>query len=526
MSAQLQAYASRQAQTRPDSWAVVAGQERLSYAQLEAQSNQLARLLKDVGCRPGDRVGLLLPKSPAAIVCMLGVLKADCAYLPLDPQSPSPRTAMILRAAQPRALLAAARLSKLVDALYTADALRDVILGSSEQAFEGECFQTTFARPDWAAQPSTPLDSSRSGDAPAHLLFTSGSTGTPKGVIITHNNVSHFVEWARRYFGLKASDRLSGHPPLHFDLSTFDIYGTFSAGAELHLVPPALNLLPHKLADFIRTSELTQWFSVPSILTHMINLGAVKENDFPSLERLLWCGEAMPTPTLRQLMRRLPHVSFTNLYGPTEATIASSYYTLSDPPADDTAPTPIGQACGGEELLVLDDEQQPVGTGEVGGLYIAGVGLSPGYWRDEEKTRMAFLPHPQMSQARLYKTGDLGKQDEDGLLYCLGRLDSQVKSRGYRIELGEIEAALGALSLLKESAVIGLPVTGFEGTAICCAYTAAHDLATATLRKALSERLPSYMIPSRWLAFDTLPTNANGKIDRKKLETLFKDADG
>src|SRR5262249_11055463 len=159
------------------------------------------------------------------------------------------------------------------------------------------------------------------------------------------------------------------------------------------------------------------------------------------------------------------HVTFTNLYGPTEATIASSYYTVPAPPPSDDTPIPIGTPCDGEELLVLDDYLQPAPPGEIGFLFIAGVGLSPGYWRDEQKTNEVFLPRPGAADAneRIYKTGDLAKVGEGGLVYFLGRADSQIKSRGYRIELGEIETALNALGLLRECAVVAVDTGGFEG---------------------------------------------------------------
>jgi amino acid adenylation domain-containing protein len=348
----------------------------------------------------------------------------------------------------------------------------------------------------------------------------------PKGVVITHANVIPFIEWAVGYFGTKASDRISGHPPLHFDLSTFDIYGSFCAGAELHLVPASLNLTAHKLAELIRDSELTQWFSVPSAMTYLSKFEAVKQDDFPALERVLWCGEVLPTPILLDWMRRLPHATFTNLYGPTEATIASSFYTVTEMPATETDSIPIGVPCTGEELLVLDEQLRPVPTGETGDLYIAGVGLSPGYWRDVEKTAAAFLPDPRSSnpEDRIYKTGDLARIDEDGLVYFLGRADSQIKSRGHRIELGEIEAALNALDAVKECAVVGVETGGFEGTAICCAYAPAESTVTAVLlRQELRKHLPGYMIPTRWLARDELPKNVNGKIDRRTLRESFAD---
>src|SRR3989449_823116 len=238
------------------------------------------------------------------------------------------------------------------------------------------------------------------------------------------------------------------------------------------LVPPGLSWLPNGLAEFIRASELTQWFSVPSLLSYMAKFDVVEFNDFPTLRRLLWCGEVFPTPALRYWMARLPNVTFTNLYGPTEATIASSYYTVPRCPEDDRAAIPIGTPCEGEELLVLDEALRRVSPGEVGELYIRGVGLSPGYWRDPEKTRAVFLRNPFSSDPadRIYRTGDLARIGDDALVYFLGRADSQIKSRGYRIELGEIEAALNAVSCLQECAVVAIPTDGFEGTAICCAY--------------------------------------------------------
>jgi acyl-CoA synthetase (AMP-forming)/AMP-acid ligase II len=193
-------------------------------------------------------------------------------------------------------------------------------------------------------------------------------------------------------------------------------------------------------------------------------------------------------------------------------------------------PTPIGVGCDGESLLVLDDQLNPALQNEVGNLYIQGVGLSPGYWRDQEKTEAAFIRNPlqrnppeSTSEDRIYRTGDLAKVGRDGLVYFLGRADSQIKSRGYRIELGEIETALNALALTQDCAIVAIDRGGFEGAIICCAFVPQEgkDVTRVTLSGALGQKLPGYMIPSRWMNLTSMPLNVNGKYDRNKLKEDF-----
>jgi amino acid adenylation domain-containing protein len=527
MKALLQNWVTRQAERRPDGIALVMNQEEMTYGQLEESSNRLARLLRSTGCRKGDRICFLMPKSPVAIVTMLGILKADCMHVPLDPASPAPRVAKIVDSCESRCMLAAGPVGRLLDELLSSpERSRSISVGwmDDDKDVKGN-FRPDFFRRDLDNFSGSFLDSQNTEEDAAHILFTSGSTGTPKGVVITHANVIHFVQWAVKYFGIDASDRNSCHPPLHFDLSQFDIFGTFAAGAQLHLVPADVSLMPNNLADFIRRSELTQWFSVPSALNFMAKFDVVKVNDFPQLKRVLWCGEVFPTPALMYWMKRLPSATFTNLYGPTETTIASSWYTVPSCPENPRESIPIGAACTGEQLLVLGEDLKPVPPGETGDLYIGGSGLSPGYWRDPQKTAEAFIPRPGTSDPadRIYKTGDLAQMDANGLAYYVGRADSQVKSRGYRIELGEIEAALNALEGLKECAVVAIPSEGFEGTTICCAYVSAAQLVdTRLLLSQLRRHLPSYMLPNRWAALSQLPKNSSGKIDRPQVRRIFE----
>jgi amino acid adenylation domain-containing protein len=520
----IQSYADAQAQLRPAARAVVLANEALTYSDLDRWSNSLAGMLQFHGCRPGDRVALLVSKSPLAIASILGILKADCIYVPLDVESPSLRALQILENCEPRLLLVdvsgANTLQKLQAHSSTAAGFQ---VASIEQSSAlSDRIRFVFCGDDIVRFSDEGRRYRNGPDDLAYIMYTSGSTGAPKGVPITHSSVAHFIDWATTYFKFTSEDRLSCHPPIHFDLSVFDVFGAFVSGAELHLVPPVPNVSARAMAEFIRSSELTQWFSVPSVLNYMTKFDAVLNGDFPKLKRVLWCGEVLPVATLRYWMERLPGVQFTNLYGPTEATIASSYYTVPSIPETNES-IPIGRPCDGESLLVLDETLQPVPQGATCDLYIAGVGLSPGYWKDEQKTRTAFLQNPT-DLRRIYKTGDRAKVGPGGLIYFAGRADNQIKSRGYRVELGEIEAALNRIEQLKESAVVAIPTSGFEGSLICCAFAPVEgaQVTILTLREALRTALPHYMLPARWLSLHRLPKNTNGKIDRPLLKELFR----
>src|ERR1700739_1800581 len=532
----LQDWVTRQAESRPDARCIVFGNESLTYAELDRHSNQLAHLLRESGCRKGDRVCILMPKSSEAILSMLGALKAGCMHVPIDSASPAARIARILESCETRWILAAGPVIPLLDELLADERFRGGISVGwlDSQRPQASTFQPAFYRADLQHARASALPRECDSGDPAHILFTSGSTGTPKGVVITHSNVIAFVTWALEHFGIDHTDRFSGHTPFHFDLSTFDIFGTFAAGAGLQLVSPNVALLPPKLVEFIRNLQLTQWFSVPSVLNYVAKFNALRQDDFPSLRRVLWCGEVLPTPALVYWMKYLPHVRFTNLYGPTEATIASSYYDVPSSPQNPQEQIPIGRACGGEELLVLSDDLEPVPPGETGNLFIGGTGLGPCYWRDPEKTTAAFLADPRSSKApqgsvipdrntRLYRTGDLAWQDESGCVYFVGRADTQLKSRGYPSELGEIEAALNSCEALEECAVVAIQAKNFGGWMICCAYVPRNGakVTQALLRSHLEKLVPGYMLPVRWMPYPALPKNANGKVDRPRLKDCF-----
>jgi amino acid adenylation domain-containing protein len=467
----------------------------------------------------------MMPKSALAVATLSGVLKAGCSYVPLDPAGAEVRTADMLRRCEPRALLVAggAQVSEVVEHLRD----RDVLHGVALAALDSDTFvaETAFNRQDVERLCAEPMPLTACAEDTAYILFTSGSTGRPKGVPITHANVIPFIEWAVRCFALGPEDRLSGHTELTFDLSTFDIFATFAAGAELHPVPRQRQLLPHNLVSFIAERELTLWFSVPSQLSYVTRFDALADRALPRLRHVAWCGDVLPTPSLLYWKRRLPGASFTNLYGPTETTVASSYYRVPAEFDDESAEIPIGVGCDGEELLILDERLSPVPEGAVGEIYIRGVGLSSGYWRDDARTEEVFLPDPADSGARIYRTGDLGRRDEDGNVLFSGRADFQIKTSGYRVEPAEVENAILRVEGVAACAVVPVRVGDFFGSAVGCAYVTSNGdsnaLVPRRIKRQLEDLIPPYMIPSRWTAMESLPVDTRGKVDRAMIQRLL-----
>lgn len=519
----MQDWVTRTAERRPEARAVVGTDRVMTYGELEALSNRCARLLRDVGCRPGDRVAVLMPRSALAVASFLAALKAGCAYVPLDPKDGGVRRAYMLRKSEPRIVLAAGCSPSVVDNLRERCALGDARVGWLGEG-DGPSV-TSFRMRDVDSYPEVAPIGDASSDRLAYILFTSGTTGCPKGVPISHRSVRAFIDWAVDYFELGPNDRLSGHTALTFDLSTFDIYASLAAGAELHQLSERSLLDPHEVPHFVEKRGLTLWFSVPSQLAYVGRFDALEGHSLDTLRHVAWCGDVLSPLSLAYWRERVPRAAYTNLYGPTEATVASSYYRVPDDhdPGEDV---PIGIACPGEELLVLDDELRPVGEGEVGEICIRGVGLSPGYWRDPERSGQVFLDGADGS-SRLYRTGDRGRRDRDGVVTFLGRADFQIKAAGYRVEPAEVERAVRRLPEVAACAVVPVKSSGFEGSTVGCAYVAVNGapLRAGRAKRALADTLPGYMIPSRWLMIDELPTNDRGKIDRIRLQKLMGGAD-
>jgi amino acid adenylation domain-containing protein len=506
------------AQSNPETPAVIDGEREISYGGLDRSANQLANLLRELGVRRGDRVALYLEKSIESLVAVYGVLKAGAAYVPLDPQAPPARLSYIAANAQARVLLTGVEKHETWAQIGSgARELEAVVILNAEEPPAADGFSRALTAADVHRQDSARPDAGTIDSDLAYILYTSGSTGVPKGVMLTHRNCLAFVEWAAEEFAITAEDRLSSHAPLHFDLSTFDLFAAALAGAPVVLVPTQVSVFPAAVRQFIAAAGITVWYSVPSILAILVLRGGLKTGDLPRLRTVLFAGEVFPTGHLRNLMALLPHVRFANLYGPTETNVCTWWEVPQLSPDSDEA-IPIGRAIDNVDVFAVTDDGRLAADGEVGELYVRGPTVMQGYLGDAEKTASRLLPNPfgGVLEQPVYRTGDLVQRTPDGSYRFLGRRDSQIKSRGYRIELGEIEAALYGHPAVLECAVVAIP-DDLVTNRLHAHVTLRSDVSKAELASFLSERIPAYMIPEEFRFAEALPRTSTGKVDRRTL---------
>ena len=503
------------ARRHPDDLAVVDRDRRLTYRELDEQSNRLAHLLSARGVIKGDRVGLFLVKSLESVIGVYGIMKAGAAYVPLDPDAPVNRLAYIIRDCGITCLLTGEEKSEQVGAMLDAAAdFKTVIVlnGIPDQLIDR---MVALGRSDIESSSAEPLPSDSIDQDLAYILYTSGSTGEPKGVMLTHRNALAFIAWAAEEFGVGPSDRLSSHAPLHFDLSVFDLFAAAYGGAAVVVVPPKASLFPPEIVKFIREQSITVWYSVPSILSMIALRGGLQKKELPNLRTILFAGEVFPVKYLSQLMALVPHARFANLYGPTETNVCTWFDV---PPLDDdvTEPVPIGKAVANDFVFAVSDDGAVAGIGEVGELHVRGATVMRGYWGDPGRTARGLIPDPLGSGDPVYRTGDLVELQPDGNYRYIGRRDAQIKSRGYRIELGDIETALNLHPGVVECAVLAIPDELFTNRLVGYA-TVREGTTVSDLSSFCRDRLPGYMVPESFTLLPVLPKTSTGKIDRRAL---------
>lgn len=507
----LHEYISTHARERPESPCLWDEGETTTYAEMESVTNQIARVLLREGVTRGEGVALYFPKSAGLFRGLVGVLKADAYYLPLNIASPRDRNRRVLELSGVRFV---------VTDSHHRDVARELC-----QSLPGVSV-ICLSESDIERESSLAPQSQNTPDDLAYVLYTSGSTGEPKGVMISHANVAHYVAWTTDYFSLTPEDRLSNHPGVHFDLSVFDIYSAWSAGACLYLVPSSASLFPIMLVDFIHEHQLTIWNAVPSVYTFILRARALDSTRLSSLRALTFNGEVMPTATLMAWMSALPGARFVNQYGPTEATCASLFFEITEALQDPGVPVPIGVPLSHTEALALREDGSPVAPGEMGELLIGGPGVARGYLGDPSRTEASFVDHPldPGKGRRMYRTGDLVRLREDGGFDFVGRRDNQIKVLGHRVELGDVEAALLSVRGISGAVALGVPHR-VSGDISIVAFVVRDDdgarLDQADVLEALRCLIPDYMVPRDVILMERLPLNPNGKIDRPALREIL-----
>jgi amino acid adenylation domain-containing protein len=499
----------------------------LTYQELDRLSNKVARALLRLGVAPGDRVGILAPKSAAAVVGLYGALKAGACYVPLDPKAPAERLSHIVRDSGAAVIVVdEARTSQaatLADAVPRPPGVVVGVPGRPEREEAASVPAQGAATVPWTAvagESSEPLAEERAIETDlAYILYTSGSTGTPKGVMISHRNSLTFVDWAAAAAGLSEQDRVCSPAPLTFDLSVFDIFATCRAAACLRVLPEGAATFPVSIARFLEAERISVWYSVPSVLTLLARYGSLQQFDLSDLRMVIFAGEVFPPKHLARLMAELPRARYLNWYGPTETNVCTAF----EVPASwaDAQPAPIGKACANTEVFAVTSEGRRVSRpGEEGELYVRGPSLMRGYWGQPAKTSEALVRNPFRAEydELVYRTGDLVTMDPAGNYVFLGRRDSMAKIRGYRVELGEVEATLYRHPAIREAAVLPVP-DELLGSRLRAVVTAdgGGNLTRENVLDHCRRWLPGYMVPDMVEFREEMPRTSTGKVDRAGL---------
>ncbi|MFC8436454.1 amino acid adenylation domain-containing protein, partial [Streptomyces sp. NPDC057253] len=498
-SATLPELLAAQAARTPEAVALLSGDAEVSYAELDARANQLARLLVARGMGPESVVAVCMERGIEMVVALVAVLKAGCAYLPVDPEYPAERIADMLGDAAVQWALTTAAFAGVLP-----EHVARITVDDPDDATDIEA-QPAYA-PEVAPAPKNP----------AYVIFTSGSTGRPKGVAIPHTGVVNRLQWMQARYGLTTEDRVLQKTPFGFDVSVWEFFWPLLNGAALVLAEPGGHRDPEYIADLIRQRRVTTAHFVPSMLETFLSVPMAA--GCTTLRRVICSGEALSLPTQARFFELYDDVELHNLYGPTEASVDVTAWECR--PTRTGGSVPIGAPIANTQVYVLDASLNPVPTGVGGELYLAGEQLARGYVGRGALTAERFVASPFGAGGRMYRTGDLARWTAHGQLEYLGRADEQVKIRGFRVEPGEAAAVLSACAGVAQVAV----VTRVEepGDTRLVAYVvptedAVHEELSARIRDAAADRLPEYMVPSAVVVLDELPLTLNGKLDRRAL---------
>jgi amino acid adenylation domain-containing protein len=490
-----------QLEERGDQPAIITIDRTISYRQLSSASNHLARHLRSLGARPNSLVAIAMHKGWRQVAASLAILQAGAAYLPLDPSLPPDRFFYLLDQSEAHIVVTQ---PDLLDSIRWPDHVRLVCVEESHL--------------DLA--PTAPLAPVQRPDDLAYLIYTSGSTGLPKGVMIDHRGPVNTILDINRRFAVTSSDRVMALSSLSFDLSVYDIFGTLAAGAAIVVPEAALQREPSHWAELAARAGVTVWNSVPALMEMMVEQRSKSADPrLGSLRLVMLSGDWIPLSLPDQVRQVASSAKVVSLGGATEASIWSILYEVEGVEPHWRS-IPYGRPMSNQRFYVLNEQMEVCPVWVKGELYIGGVGLAKGYWKDEGKSSEKFVRHPKNGE-RLYRTGDMGRYTEEGEIEFLGREDLQVKVGGHRIELGEVEAAL-----LQHPGVAAAAVSAEgerQGAKRLIGYVVmseAERASEAELRQYLREKLPEYMVPARVVQVARMPLTTNGKLDRKALPAV------
>ena len=483
-----------QVQRTPQAVAVVAGDQALSYTQLNERANRLARHLLSLGVQVDSRVAICVERSLEMVIGLLAINKAGAAYVPLDPAYPAERLAYMLEDSAPAV----------------------VLVHGATRTLLGE-FSAPVIDLDQNTWQSLPADNPQipalTPQHSAYVIYTSGSTGQPKGVVNEHAGVVNRLLWMQDAYRLTAADSVLQKTPFSFDVSVWEFFWPLMTGARLVMARPDGHKDPQYLTEVIETENITTLHFVPSMLDVFLANSDTTRCD--SVRQVMCSGEALPGRVVRRFKLQLSGSALHNLYGPTEAAVDVTAWDCAGTIEQTPDNTPIGKPIANTRMYILDAQQQPVPQGVIGELYIAGVQVARGYLNRPELSAERFLNDPFQANGRMYRTGDVARYLADGNIQYLGRNDDQVKIRGLRIELGEIQARLAQIKGVQEAVVVARE--DVPGDKRLVAYYTGERLEIDLLRSQLLEHLPDYMVPTVFVHLDSLPLSPNGKLDRKAL---------
>ena len=506
----------------PDREAFTDGNRRITFRQHKEKMCQLAALLTAQGVKKGDRVGVFINRTLDTAVAIYGIMMAGAIYVPLDTQSPPQLLDGLMEECGIKILISNASQKRNIKSLLTYQAENGDTVNGLEVIIGVEKLEQVRSIP-WKELEKFPTDFTPENpilaDDPAYIIYTSGSTGKPKGIVHSHSSGLSYAKLVADLFQLNESDRIANHAPVFFDISLLGYFAGPLVGAATLIIPDAYIALPASLSNLIEKEKISIWYSVPLALIQLLQQGILEKRNLSALRWILYAGEAFPPKYLSELMAQLPEAKYSNIYGPAE-TNQCTYYHIPEIPSTDQ-PIPIGTVWGDTEYLIVENSSAESSleneSAKEGELLIRSSTMMKGYFKRPTLTANAFYKKRNSAgfDITYYKTGDLVRLDEKGVLHFLGRKDHQVKTRGYRVELGAVEAAVLKYEAIKEAAVFTHQKEDDTlGIVTAVIPKSLSSFEQEALINFLKKELPFYAVPGKVFVLESFPRTGSGKTDR------------